>query len=440
MTIIELLVAAIILVLGALATFQLFDTATRTKSRAEQRQVGLDRAQREMEKLRRVSYDKLAMTAPYPAASTNPKNPGYRVHGTDYALNANGTGNAAMVVNGSALYGGGVVSGGTVSPGPDHFVSGDISGDVYRYVVWRDDPKCLIVCPGSQDLKRVVVAVKLSTTAASGERPYVETQSDFIDPTETALSDLPPGPSGSVTGQQFFLSDTRCAAVGSTSRAAITADHALHNTMGTCLSGAQTGTTPGAPDALLPVKPPGNTGDPTYDYASDAILEPSPNTDKGLQLLRQDSNGCSFTPGGTNPQAKVHRWVTDTMTPAFTLAGNATLELDTRTINDATMPGKICVYLFSRTAGVDTPLVDFGTGNAYFTWAPPGGDNWPNSSWYPMRLNMQFPSATIPVAQRLGVALSVERSATPTDGLQFLYDHPDHPARLEVDTTTPLGG
>lgn len=439
MTIIEVLVASIILVIGSLAIFQMFDAATRNKSRTEQRQVGLDRAQREIEKLRAVPYDELALTA-YPGSSSSPLSPRNRVHGTDYALNANGTGDAPMVVNGSSLYGGGQVSGGTISTGPEPFTSGDISGDIYRFIVWRDDPQCLAVCPGTQDLKRVVVAVKLNTTPATGERAYVETQSDFIDPTETALSDLPAGPAGSVTAQQFFLSDTPCAAAGSTTRAPITGDHLLHNTMGTCLNGLRTGTTSGAPDALLLEKAPGTSGDPAYDYASDAILEPAPDTDKGLQLLRQDSNGCDYTPGGSNSQAKIHRWVTDTVPFAFTITGNATLEFYTRTINDATMPGKICVYLFTRNVGLDTQIVNSGDGQSYFSYAPAGGDNWPKDAWTKVRLNMQFPSATLPLARRLGVAISVERAGTPSDGLQFLYDHPDYPTRLEVDTTTPLEG
>ena len=90
---------------------------------------------------------------------------------------------------------------------------------------------------------------------------------------------------------------------------------------------AEDGTTAGAPDALLRTAPGGLATDPTYDYASDPALESTPNTDVGLQLLRQDVNGCAYSLGGTNPQAKIHRWVTDPMASAFTMAGNATLEI-----------------------------------------------------------------------------------------------------------------
>lgn len=47
---------------------------------------------------------------------------------------------------------------------------------------------------------------------------------------------------------------------------------------------------------------------------------------------------------------------------------------------------------------------------------------------------------TIEPGERLGLALSVERSNTGGEALAFMYDHPKYPARLEVDTNTPLEG
>ena len=95
-----------------------------------------------------------------------------------------------MAVNGGSLYGGGFVEGGLVTPGPIPFESGNVSGTLYRYVVWRNDPSCPEsealeedLCPGFQDFKQIVVAVKLDTPAnQSGERGYVEVQSETIDP------------------------------------------------------------------------------------------------------------------------------------------------------------------------------------------------------------------------------------------------------------------
>ena len=55
---------------------------------------------------------------------------------------------------------------------------------------------------------------------------------------------------------------------------------------------------------------------------------------------------------------------------------------------------------------------------------------------------MEFSSSSVTIepGERLGLALSVERANTGGDGLSFMYDHPKYPARLEVDTSTPLEG
>lgn len=450
-TVFEVLVAAILLIAGALATFQVFDTATRNTFRAEQSQVANDIVQQELEKIRILDYQEVALTD-YPGYSANDNNPNHRVIGTDYALNRDGSSPASMIVNGSALYDGGQVSGGTLSPGPTHFVNGDVSGDIYRYVVWRDDPNCLSACPGSQDLKRVVIAVTLDEVAISADRSYVEIQSDFIDPSDNVLSEtiLPPG--GLNTAQQFYLSDTSCEYVPPTVRLDITADHLLHNTLGTCKDGLKFGGTSGAPDTIIPSVPPDPFPDDpllpdSFDYADDSYLEPLPDFDDGLQMLRQDSNGCTYDPGGTNPEAKIHRWVTDPLTADFHMTGHATLEINSKTINGATQTGKVCVYLFVRTTtdpggsdpetATDTRLVDSGTGQPSWAYQPPG--NWAQGSWGTYRIGLDFPNTTVAAGKRLGLAVSVDPGGSPGD-LQFIYDNPQFDSRLEIDTTTPLSG
>jgi hypothetical protein len=53
-------------------------------------------------------------------------------------------------------------------------------------------------------------------------------------------------------------------------------------------------------------------------------------------------------------------------------------------------------------------------------------------------------AGTLPQAilkdQRLGVALTVDAGTTPADAIPVMYDHPNYPTRLEVDTTTPFEG
>lgn len=453
LTMVEVVIAAMVIALGASATFGVLTSATKNTQRAKATQVALNRAQLELETLRSLESDELAMTAA-PGQVSNPLNPNYRVLSGAFALTREPPSEyATMVVNGGSLYGGGFVQGGVVAPGPTSFSSGDVTGKVYRYVVWRNDAGCpAAVCPGTQDYKEIVVAVKLDKPGnQAGERGYVEVTSDFIDPTDNAQNDPIPGANGVVTGQQLYLSDTACDGSGSTVREEIEGDHQLHNTLGRCSDGEQIGSTTGAPDTLVLGVPP----DPDYaddsnpalfDYADDIYLEPKPDTDKGIQILKDDAVGCNYTPfGTTNKEAKVHRWVTDPMTSPFQMVEKATLEFYTRTPDDEPYNGMLCIYLFKRheteSGFTDTRLTDKGTGLPYWTYSP-GGTGWWRGAWEKVRVTMAFNGSpyTIPPGDRLGIALSVERSNTEGNALAIMYDHPKFPTRLEVDTNTPIDG
>jgi type II secretory pathway pseudopilin PulG len=458
-TIVEVVVAALILVIGAMTTFGLLSAATKNNQRAKATQVALNRAQEEIEALRSLSNEQLAMTAAAPP-STDPLNPDHRVSGGQFALTREPPENyATMVVNGGSLYGGGNVKGGIVNPGPIPFTSGDVSGKVYRYVLWRNDAACGTSCPGEQDFKQIVVAVKLDTPPNQrAERGYVEVQSDFVDPTDSKAKDPKPGPEGVVTAQQFFLSDTPCAASPPTVRQEITGNHLLHNTLGVCADGLKSGGEHGAPDALLLGAPPDPAPEelnnpPFYDYASDYYLNPNPDTDKGLQIRPDDTEGCHYEPvGETTPESQVHRWVTDPMATDFKLSGSVTIEFYTRTLNYAEHKGTLCVYLYKRhetkseagepPVSTDTRLTNTAGNTEYWTYTPKGNVDWPSAAWTKVRLTMTFNNApvTILAGERLGVALSLELGNTPADAIAFLYDHPNFPTRIEVDTTTPLDG
>jgi type II secretory pathway pseudopilin PulG len=456
-TIVEMVVAALILSVGALTTFGLLSTATKNTQRAKATQVAQNRVQQELEAIRGLTNDQLAMTAT-PAHSSNPLNPNYRVSNGTFALIRNPPGSYAnMVVNSGSLYGGGFVEGGIVDPGPTPFASGDVTGKIYRYVVWRNDDECGESCPGEQDYKQVVVAVKLDTPGnQSGERGYVEVGSNFVDPTDSADNDPAPGSDGKVvTAQQFFLSDTPCGAIPPTARQAIAGDHLLHNTVGTCADGPQTGSSQGAPDTLLTGGPPDpdpldQLNPPLYDYSDDFYLEPTPDTDKGLQILRDDTSGCYYVPTGTsNPESQIHRWVTDPMTDEFKMTETVTLEFYTRSLNDSLHTGTLCVYLYKRheegspLVATDTRLTKKSTSDPYWTYTPEGNGFWPRNLWTKVRLTMAFNEApyTIPAGDRLGVALSVDPANTaPADALPIMYDHPNYATRLEVDTSTPIDG
>jgi len=457
---IEVLVAIVILVTGALTTFSLLSAANRNTDRAKASQVALDLAQQELEALRSLSNEELALTSS-PPHSSDPLDPNYRVNSSGkFAIVREPLGSyRKLVVKGGEIEGesGKVVEGGVVQPS-ESFESGDVTGTIHRYVVWRNDEACGAECPTSQDYKQIVVTVKLNTPGTqTGERGYVEAQSNFVDPTDSSENDPAANSKGElVTAQQFFLSDTPCSATGGTERGEITADHLLHNTLGTCASGLQTGTTLGAPDALLlggpPDPAPEDASDPAlYDYSDDTYLEPTPDTDKGVQIRKDDTSDCHYVPTGTtNPESQVHRWVTDPMAVEFKMTEKATLEFYTRTLNDALYKGKLCVYLYKRheegspPKATDTLLTNSKGGTGYWTYTPEGNEYWPRYSWTKVRLTMAFNEAPYKISakDRLGVAISVERNGTSSgaDAIPIMYDHPTYPTRIEVDTSTPIEG
>src|SRR4051794_27144010 len=126
-TIVEVLVAILILAIGAMTTFALLSAATRNAQRAKASQIALEFAEQEMEYLRSLENSHLALTAT-PPHSPNSLNPDYRVSGVTFALARQPVANYRnLVVNEGSLYGGGHIKGGTVSPGPTAFASGDVT-------------------------------------------------------------------------------------------------------------------------------------------------------------------------------------------------------------------------------------------------------------------------------------------------------------------------
>jgi type II secretory pathway pseudopilin PulG len=457
-TIVEVLIAALILVAGAIATFGVLASATLDNQRAKATQVALDKAEQEMEVLRSLSDEELALTAA-PGHSSEEENPSFRVSGGKYALKRSPVSEyKEMVVNGGVRYPGETLEDGVVSPGPTSFTSGDVSGKVYRYIVWRNDASCSAeTCPGEQDYKQIIVAVKLNTKVGGGNPGgYVEVQSNFVNPEHSSADNPIPGAEGVVTAQQFFLSDTPCSSSGSTSREEITGDHALHNTLGSCLSGAQTGTTKGAPDTLLTGPPPDPTPEDvntpfTYDYSNDYAGTPTPETAKGIQLRREESAGCTYKEGKSAPAWEEHRWVTDPMPKEFKMTtgegtGQVTIDFFTRALSDSQYTGKLCIYLFKREESgstfTDTMLANKEGGASYWTWIPATANKyWPREKWEEVTTTMTFNGPVkIEKNQRLGLALSLERAGTQGDAVSILYDHPSYRSRIEVDTTTALEG
>jgi hypothetical protein len=448
-TVAEALVATFLLVLGALAIMAVLAAANRNTFRVEQSQVVSNRLQAELERVKQLRFDEVALTSA-PAASSDPRDPNSRVSGTTFDLTGGPGGYAPLVYNGAPLEGGGSVSGGAVETGPTEFTSGDVTGDIYRYVAWVNDDECPEAqCPGAQDAKRVVVAIRLDETASGGERVYQEVHGEVADPDAVpeenpALDndsdddgipddddpdddndgipddDDPDDDDDGIPDDEdddgedpdypwsFWLTDTTC---NNSSRQDITADHNTHNTLGACSSGSQSGVAAGAPDLMFPEAPPLNSSlppdeQPLYDYASDVEPATGGTLDKGVQLRRPTNgslNSCAISSISnllslpvleTNRGHKLHKWVTPPIPSGLNdvlLTGEATLNLWTQTLNGASHAGKICIYLFRRTtvAGlpVDEPLTNVTSNLTYFEYEQ---DPWPSGGWQKLEIPLDF--------------------------------------------------
>lgn len=422
-TIIEGVVAALILAVGALAVLGMVDASTRNAYRTEQSQVVENRLQLELEKVRQLEYSEVGLTE-LPASSADQELPGYRVSATGarFALDSDG-GDPADIV-----------TGGSLTPGPTTFTSGDITGRIWRYVTWQNDDTCPeTLCPGNQDLKRVVIVAKADTTAAGGERAYQELQSDFVDPEAEPVSNaLAPTPT-SITSVPYSLSDTTC----DRSARVAPSDHAAHNTLGLCSDGLRTGSAAGAPDRLFKNATPGGLTT-EFDFATDVEPSLNPTADRGLQLVPQ-SGGCQFSPSGGQAPRQVHRWLTAPVGGSSDLVlESASLKLYTKTLNSTLRGGHVCAFLFVRETNVrdqavDRKIINSTTGADHFTYT---SGSWP-ASWGVVTVGpMNFGRIRVSPGDRVGLALALDASAG-ADPLQFLYNHSTLDSQLTLNTTTP---
>jgi hypothetical protein len=388
------------------------------------------------------------MTA-VPAYSADPQSPGNRVSGTSFDTGKTGANLKPMVYNGGTALGM-TVSGGVVNPGPTPFSNGDVSGNIYRYIVWDACPSTLCSY-GHQHLKRIVVVAKLNPSATGGTRVYQELQGQVGDPAATPTTNPGPGPGGGGPKPwTFWLTDTPC---NNSARLAIAGDHLTHNTRGACSAGLKNGNTPGAPDLMLTGAPPYTEEQPIYDYATDVEPATNPTLDKGVQL--RSGGACNvvsaldlpLVPDILDPTKyqKVHKWLSPAIPSGsgIVLSGTGNLDLWTRTIGNAVHAGKICVWLFYRTTNIlgvpiDTPVTNLGAipNVNYFTYSL---NPWPYSGWTEIQIPLSFNvGLNLPTGTRLGLAISVDGTGTPGDGLQFMYDEPSFDSRLIVSTNSVL--
>lgn len=444
LTVVEVVVAGMILVVGSLGVLGMVDVATRNTFRVEQSQLVSNVLQRELEEIRELPYDDVGLSA-LPAHESGENTPNSRVSGTAFYTKRNGTQLRTMV------------SGGSLAAGPEPFQVENVKGSIYRYVVWDACPG--LTCNDGDFLKRAIVVVKLDSTAVGGaNRRYQEIQSQVVDPDAKPSESPGPAPGGgTVTWWSLLLTDTTCDATQPQTPAqrgevekesAEPGSHSAHNTRGVCTDGMTKGNKPGAPDLLWPDAPEltEDSESPVYDYATDVEPKVDPDLDKGLQVMRgADCGAMPATTVASKPELdpemfqKLHKWVTPPIdTTDLALTDEGTLSLRTQSIEHGVYPATICIWLFVRKGSTDTALVQTFGSLPYATYS---AATWPTSGWTEITVSLDFKptqGSKIPLAQgaRLGLALSVDDNSG--SGIQTLYDEPTFDSRIALGTTGTL--
>ena len=345
-TLVELLIAMSLTAVGVAATLGVFGAAGRTTVISQNTEVGAQQAQAELDRLSKLKYGELALTST-PVTSANVKNPNYRVSGSNFNVRTGLT--EALVTTA----GDGATA--KVDPGPTTFAVGQngstITGKIYRYVTWRDENCPATICDGTQNTKRVIVAVSLDPVANTVQRNPLWFSTVISDPsaapagyTGTAGGNGS-GTGGSTSAQIFYLYDEACndeewdgseynAPTGSHDTRNSAQVGALAPSNSTC---ANTNSLK-QPDAMGTVPPPGNISTPIYEYSADLAGDYL----GGLAMARK-GNTCRTsytsteadlvpaTPSTTGYKYAVHAWTTpEVEDEAFHLSGRATVSVWTR--------------------------------------------------------------------------------------------------------------
>src|SRR5688572_31095765 len=89
-TLIEVVIAIFLLMLGSLTILSLVDASTRNNYRVEQSKVVVNQLEAELARIKRLPFTEVALTAA-PSSSGDRQEPGWRVGGGQFVLERVGT-------------------------------------------------------------------------------------------------------------------------------------------------------------------------------------------------------------------------------------------------------------------------------------------------------------------------------------------------------------
>jgi Tfp pilus assembly protein PilV len=175
-TMVEVLAAILILMIGVIGLIGAFDSSRKLSLLSERRTSTAHRAQLEIERLQSTPYAELAMSVT-PSHSAETSNPDYYVNeGTPalYQYGSETTEAEPVIVAGKGECTSTVKTEcGTIASSPSsrecskyvgacEWKDGQQSGNVYDFVTWHTDSKCGEKCPTKENYKRLTVVVTVN--------------------------------------------------------------------------------------------------------------------------------------------------------------------------------------------------------------------------------------------------------------------------------------
>jgi prepilin-type N-terminal cleavage/methylation domain-containing protein len=489
-TMIELLMAMLVLVVGMGAMVTTMTAAQKLTLVAERQTSMAHRANLELERVKSLPYNDIALTAgTSPYWSTNSSNYTY-VNVPSGACPSQSTGTAPtyqpdhskggssstepLVVNGCSYTLSGAstaVSGGTIAP-VTAWTDGRFSGYIYDFVTFTSDPTCSqtttpgSACPVSNDYKRITIVVSINGVAEPSHpaivtaflpNPNQNSQQNPNSPTSQCTNTSGQSVSCNTVPQQpvqYFLCDSPYSS--SSCSPPPCSGNNLHDTLVSALGSAP------SPDALETTLPTGSctdsSGNPTppcygLNLLSNCVGLPIPTTpictsncgsSGGSGTCTGNCGGytgagsttCGTTAPSSNTQA--HSWVTSPMYTGTNLnlsgAGSLTTYLESST--GVAVNATVCLGLYVVPGGVLGNL----TGNLLST--PIGAVVAANVSVAagiptPVSFNFNFGSADTVTGSLLGTRIEavVWLAASASTDVQVGYDQAEFASQLTLETT-----
>ena len=440
-TLIELMVAVLILTIGLLSLVGTIDSSRALTGVSERKQSVAHVAERELERILALPYGQVGLTAAPAVRSSDPNHPDFYLT-TDTPPQFQWDREVPARVE--PLF----TTGGTIAP-TDTWTSGRLSGTVHRYVTRAPaDADCRPSPCGASDFKkRVTVAVTVNG-ARPAQKPVLASAL-VVDPNDgtTAAPGEPLTECVGTSGQlevcegdggaftAWHLYDTK-AGPAPNPRLAVSANHNTHPTVARTVPAQCTNSTTNyagcpQPDLMGTTPPPADPVTPLFNYSYEQVALRT--SYAGGRVLQKDTTTCTGTPTADNMKSAM--WVSPPLSAAKTLTGRGGMSVWSQTLNGAEASGTLCVAIYDVPNSLNNLTSTGGTlpvelGRSSFTFS-----SWPVSlspQSFSFGYRGDLGAATVAADRRIGVRLWLS-STSSAEAVALLYDDHDYQSIVQLN-------